>query len=71
MPIWAYMSLYGLCSPDTPYPYDVIFRYCLCFSIFWNIWYTFSFDTIFIDILYIENEKMNAETESLIENHSQ
>ena len=65
------MRLYGLCSPDAPYPYDVIFRYCLYFSIFWNIWHTFSFDTIFIDTLYIEFEKMNAETESLIENHSQ
>ena len=65
------MSLYGLYRPDTPYPYGIIFRYCLYFSIFWNIWYIFSFDTIFIDILYIENEKMNAETESLIDNHSQ
>lgn len=71
MPIWACMSLYGLCIPHTPYPYDTIFRYCLCFSIFWNIWYTFSFDTIFIDIMYIDFEKMNAEAESLIENHSQ
>ena len=65
------MSLYGLDSPSPPYPYGVIFRYCLYFSIFWNIWYTFSFDTIFIDMLYIEFEKMNAEAESLIENHSQ
>ena len=65
------MSLYGLYRPDTPYPHGVIFRYCLCFSIFWNIWYIFSFDTMFIDILYIDFEKMNAETEYLIENHSQ
>lgn len=71
MPIWDYMSLYGLYSPDTPYPHDIIFRFCPCFSIFWNIWYTFSFDTIFIDILYIEFEKMNAETETLIDNYSQ
>ena len=57
MPPWACMRLYGLCSPDAPYPYDVIFRYCPWFSIFWYIWYTFSFDTTFIDILYIEFEK--------------
>ena len=70
MPIWAFMSLYGLCIPHTPYPHDIIFRYCPRFSIFWNIWYTFSFDTIFIDILYIDFEKLNAETEAIIDIHS-
>ena len=57
MPIWACMSLYGLHGPDTSYPYDTIFRYCPCFTIFWYIWNTFSFDTMFIDIQYIETGK--------------